>query len=79
MQLKLLNLFQIYITCSFPEVKHIPKGGDNMIKKIAAATGVFAMSALAAASMTFAQTTTTPTTAPTTTVPAAAPATGGAN
>jgi len=60
------------------------KGGDHMIKKAAIATGVFAMSALAAATMTFAQTTTTPTTttitpAPTTTVPAMAPKTGRAN
>jgi hypothetical protein len=70
---------------AFIRLKYIMKGGDKMIKKIAAATGVFAMSALAAATMTFAQTTTTPSTnttmtpAPTTSVPAGAPATGRAN
>ena len=53
-----------------------------MIQKIAAATGIFAVSALAAASMAFAQTTPTTTKAPDAmqkTVPAAAPATGRAN
>ena len=57
-----------------------------MIKKAAIATGIFAVSALAAASMAFAQTapatstTVTPTVAAMQkTVPAAAPATGRAN
>ncbi len=58
-----------------------------MIKKISIATGVFAISALVAATMTFAQT--TPSTTKTTvtpipsvmtkTIPAKAPATGRAN
>lgn len=62
------------------------KGGDYMIKKAAVATGVFAVSALAAASMAFAQTPTTTNTTNTTnstantttntTVPGGAPATG---
>jgi hypothetical protein len=66
------------------------KGGDYMVKKAAVATGVFAMSALAAATMAFAQTPTTSTnntttnsttnstanTTTNTTVPAGAPATG---
>ena len=58
-----------------------------MIKKISIATGVFAISALAAATMAFAQTApsttkTTVTTAPDAmhkTIPAKAPATGRAN
>lgn len=63
-----------------------PEGGEHMIKKALIATGVFAVSAMAAATFTFAQTATTaPTTAtttiaPTTTAsaPAKAPATGRA-
>lgn len=63
------------------------KGGEYMIKKASIATGVFAVSALAAATMAFAQTPTSTTanatanstvntTNTTTTMPAAAPATG---
>ncbi len=64
---------------------YILKGGDNMFKKLTIATGVFAVSAMAAATMTFAQTA-APTTSNTTTVsptnsvamPSSAPATGKA-
>ncbi len=63
------------------------KGGEYMFKKAAIATGVFAVSAMAAATMTFAQTATPATTNATTTVtpttsattPSEAPATGRAN
>jgi hypothetical protein len=63
------------------------KGGEYMIKKAVIATGVFAVSALAASTMTFAQTaspsptTSTTTVTPTTAVsaPTSAPDTGRVN
>ena len=61
------------------------KGGENMFKKLAIGTGVFAVSAISIVSMAFAQTstpaatTTTITPTPTTSIPSGAPATGRGN
>jgi hypothetical protein len=54
----------------------ILKGGDSMIKKAVIATGIFAISAMAAATMTFAQTATpSPSPAPTTSTTTVTPTT----
>jgi hypothetical protein len=89
MKLSLPHLYEVEMKLLLKlKSKYIrTKGGDYMIKKAAIATGVFAVSAMAAATMTFAQTATpaannttnnTTTVTPTTsaTMPSAAPATG---